>query len=65
MQKLCEALKLVYLLVNNNLCGKLFSSVESPTTPDESFKVTSVPFFGPDFNLLSCEFDSFIFEVLY
>ena len=43
------------VLVNNNLCGKLFSSLESPTTIDESFKVTSVSFFIPDFNLLSCE----------
>ena len=33
-----------YVLVNNNLCGKLFSSLESGTTFDESFKVTSVPF---------------------
>ena len=33
------------VLVNNNLCRKLFSSLESPTTFDESFKVTSVPFF--------------------
>ena len=33
-----------YVLVNNNLCRKLFSSLESPTTFDESFKVISVPF---------------------
>ena len=39
-----------FVLVNNNLCGKLFSSLESPTTFDESFQVTSVPFFFPDFN---------------
>ena len=26
-----------YVSVNNNLCGKLFSSLESPTTFDESF----------------------------
>ena len=25
------------VLVNNNLCGKLFSSLESPTTFDERF----------------------------
>ena len=37
------------VLANNNLCGKLFSSLESPTTFDESFKVPSVPFFLPDF----------------
>ena len=33
------------LRVNDNLCGKLFSSIESPTTFDESFKITSVHFF--------------------
>ena len=43
------------VLVNNNLCGKLFSSLESPTIFDERFKVTSVPFFIEDFNLLRCE----------
>ena len=52
------------VLVNNNLWGKLFSSLESPTTFDEIFKVTSVPSFVPDLNLLSCEVDSFTFKVL-
>ena len=42
------------VLVSNNLCGKLSLSLESPTTFEEIFKVTSVPFFIPDFNLLSC-----------
>ena len=51
------------VLVNNNLCRKLFSSLESPTIFDSSYKVTSVPFFIPDFNLLSCELDSFTFKV--
>ena len=41
------------VLVINNLCGKLFSSLESPTTFDETFRVTSVPFFIPDFDVLS------------
>ena len=41
-----------YVLVNNNLGGKLFSSLESPTTFDKNFKVTLVPFFIPDFNYL-------------
>ena len=45
----------ICLLVNNNLCGKLFSSLELPTMFDGSFKVTSIPFFIPDFNLLSCD----------
>ena len=44
-----------YVLVNNNLCGKLFSSLESPTAFDQSFKVTSVPCSILDFNLLSYE----------
>ena len=41
------------VLVNNNLCGKLFSSLESPTTFDEVFKVSQEPFLIPDFNLVS------------
>ena len=41
------------VLVNNNLLRKLFSSLESPTTFEKIFKVTSVPFFVPDFDLLS------------
>ena len=53
------------VLVNINLCGKLFSSLESPTSFDEIFKVTSVLFFIPDFNLLSCELDNITFKVLY
>ena len=32
-------------LVSNNLCRKFFSSLESPTTFDEIFKVTVMPFF--------------------
>ena len=43
------------LLVNNNLCGKLFPSLEQPTTFNKNFKVTSTAFFISDFNLLSCE----------
>ena len=45
------------VLVNNDLCEKLFKSLESPTTFDDISKVTSVPFFISDFNLLSCELD--------
>ena len=33
------------VLVNNNFCGKLVSSLELPITFDESFTVASVPFF--------------------
>ena len=39
------------VLVNNNLFGKLFSSLESPTIFNERFKVTLVPFFIADFKL--------------
>ena len=42
-----------WVLINNNLCGKVLSSLESPTTFDESFKVTSVPYFIRDFDLSS------------
>ena len=41
-----------YVLVNNNLRGKQFSSLESPIIFDERFKLTSVPFFIADFNLV-------------
>ena len=44
---------------------KLFSSLGSPTTFDESFKVIDEPFFIPDFNFLSCELDKFTVKVLY
>ena len=44
LQKLYEILE-TSISVNDNLCGKLFSSLESPITFDEIFKVTSVLFF--------------------
>ena len=53
------------VLVNNNLCEKLFSSLESQIVCDERFKVTLVPSFIVDFKLLSCESASFTFNVLY
>ena len=52
-------------LVNNNLWGKLFSSLESPIIFDQRFKVTCLPFFIADFNLLSYELDNFTLKVLY
>ena len=39
------------MLFKNNLERKLFSSLESPTTFDESFEATSVLFFIPNFKL--------------
>ena len=38
--------------VDNNLCEKLVLSLESPITFDQRFKVTLVPLFIPDFNVL-------------
>ena len=51
--------------VSNNSWAKLLSSLESQTTFDESFAVTSVPYFILDFNLLSYELDNFTFEALH
>ena len=51
-----------YVLVNNNLCGKLFSSLELLTSFDEIFKATLVSFFIPDFNLFSCQLDNVTFK---
>ena len=53
------------VLVNNNLCGKLFSSLESATVFGEILKVASIQFFIPNFNLLICKLDNFTFIVLY
>ena len=52
------------VLVNNNLCGKLVSSLEFRIKFDERFKVTSVPLLISDFNLLSCKLGNFTFNVL-
>ena len=51
--------------MNNNLHEKLVSSLEFPIKFYERFKVTSVPFFITDFNLLSCKFENFTFKVLH
>ena len=53
------------VLVNNDLCGKLFSSLESPLIFDEKSKVTFAPYFIAGFDLLRCELDNFTFNVLY
>ena len=50
LQELYKSLK-TCVSVNTSLCGKITSSLELPTKFDESFKVTSVPFFIPGFNL--------------
>ena len=52
--------------VNDNLCGKLVSPLESPITFNERFQGTSVLFFVvANFNLLSCELHNLKFKVLY
>ena len=51
------------LLVNDNLWGKLVSSL--PIVFDDNLKNTPVSFFIADFNSLSFEFDSFTFKLLY
>ena len=53
------------MLVNNNLWEKLVSSSELPIKFDDNLKTTLVLFFIADFNLLSYEFDSFTFKLLY
>ena len=53
------------VLVNNNFCGKLVSSLELPITFDESFTVASVPFFILNFNSLRCQLYNFTFKKLY
>ena len=53
------------MLVNNNLWEKLVSSSELPIKFDDNLKTTPVLFFIADFNLLSYEFDSFTFKLLY
>ena len=55
--------KALWRLVNNNLWGESVSS--SPSIFDNNLKTTPVSFFIEDFNLLSCENDSFTFKVLY
>ena len=53
--------------VNNNLCGKFVSTLDSPTTFDERFEVTRVTLtlFFSDFNLLSCGLDNLTFKMLF
>ena len=53
--------KLFEALVNNNLCRKLFSSLESLERSVEILKVTSGLFSIPHFNLLSCELENVTF----
>ena len=53
------------VLFDNKLSKKLVSSLELPIKFDERFKVTSVLFFISNFNLLSCELDSFTFKVIH
>ena len=53
------------LLVNNDLDGKLVSFLGLAIIFDDNLKTVLVSFFIADFNLLSCEFDSFTFKLFY
>ena len=53
------------LSVTNTLCGKLVSSLVSSITNDESFKLTLILRFIPDFNLISYKLVNFTFKLLY
>ena len=50
---------------NNNSCGKLPLSLESPIILGDSLITTSFSFFIADFILLSCEFYNFTVTLLY
>ena len=52
------------IIVNNNPCRRLFSSVNLQHHL-KNFKVTSVLPFTPYFDLLSCELDNFTFKILH
>ena len=54
-----------YVSHDNELFGKLVSSLESPVTFDERFKVNLGPCFIPDLNLLSCELVNSTLTVLF
>ena len=53
------------MFVSNNSCGKLVLSLESPIMLGDNPITTSISFFIADFDLLSCEFDSFVFKRWY
>ena len=44
---------------------KIIFSIRITTIFDEIFEVSSVQFFIPDFNLLSCKLNNFTLKVLY
>ena len=45
--------------------GTFVSLLELRIIFDDNLKTTSVLFFIADFKLFSCEFDSFLFKLLY
>ena len=49
------------VLINDSLFEKLFSPLEWPIIFDERFKVTPVPFFIANFNLLSWDWNCIVF----
>ena len=67
LQNFYEDLKPVYLLINNNLCRKLVSSIELPIIFDNNLNVIPLSFFffDGDFNLFNCESENFTFTLSY
>ena len=68
LQNFYEDLKPVYLLINNNLCRKLASSIELPIIFDNNLNVIPLSFlffFDGDFNLFNCESENFTFTLSY
>ena len=52
------------LSVNRNLCGKLVLSLKLQIRFYGKFKIAMVPFFIPDFDLISCGRQNFSFTLL-
>ena len=64
LHTLCKKIA-IFLLVDNNSSEKLDSSLELPIIFDDNVKTNSVSSFIADSNLLSSEYDSFTFKLLY
>ena len=53
------------LLVSNNACGKLVSSLDLLIMIDDNVKVAGALYFGANFNLSVCESNNFTFKSCY
>ena len=54
----------ICLSVNNNSCGKLALSLDSPIMLGDNLNTTSISFFIADFNLFNWELDNLTFRLL-